>query len=76
MSTLAIEPVRKNSSDRLRLRDAEGRGDGAEQAGRAAEDDDQEGVDDVERARGRPGRADRGEGRAGDAGDAAADGRR
>ena len=32
VSTLAIEPVRKNSSDRLRLRDAERRDDRAEQA--------------------------------------------
>ena len=58
---------------RLRLRDGEGRGNRAEQALRAAEDDDQEGVDDVELAGGRIGRADHGEGRAGNAGDAAAE---
>src|SRR5712691_2378820 len=49
---------------RLRLRDGEGRGDGAEQAGRTAEHHDEEGIDDVELAGGGPGRADHGEGRA------------
>ena len=73
VSTLAIEPVRKNSSVDCDLRDGERRGDRAEQALRAAEHDHQEGVDDVELARGRPGRADHGEGAAGDAGDAAAE---
>ncbi len=44
--------------DRLGLADGEGRGDGAEQARRAAEDDHQERVDDVELSGRRPGRAD------------------
>src|SRR5882762_991894 len=42
---------------RLRLRDAECRCDGANQAGCAAEHDHQESIDDVELARGRSGRA-------------------
>ena len=71
--TLAIEPDRKNSSVDCVCEMREGGGDGAEQAGGAAEHDDQEGVDDVELAGGRSGRADRGEGRARDAGDAAAE---
>jgi hypothetical protein len=73
VSTLAIEPVMKNSAIDWRLRDAEGRSHGAEQARRATEGHHQEGVDDVQRTAGRTGRADGGEGRARDAGDAAAD---
>ena len=57
VSTLAIEPVRKNSSVDCDCEIAERRGDGAQQALRAAEDDHQEGVDDVELAGGRPGRS-------------------
>ncbi len=73
VSTFAIEPVRKNSSVDCDCEMVKADAIGAEQALRAAEHDDQKGVDDVELARGRAGRADHGEGRAGDAGDAAAE---
>ena len=73
VSTLAIEPVRKNSSVDCDCEMVKRRGDGAEQALRAAEHHDQERIDDIKLAGGRPGRADHGEGAAGDAGDAAAE---
>ena len=73
VSTFAIDPVRKNSSVDCDCEMVKRRRDGAEQALRAAEHDDQEGIDDIELAGGRPGRADHGEGAAGDAGDAAAE---
>ena len=72
VSTFAIDPVRKNSSVDCDCEMVKRRSDGAEQALRAAEHDDQERIDDVELAGGRPGRADHGEGAAGDAGNAAA----
>src|ERR1700757_25741 len=50
---LGHRPRQEECKRRVRLRDGEGGGDVAEQQGRAAEHDDQEGVDDVELARGR-----------------------
>ena len=73
VSTFAIDPVRKNSSVDCDCEMVKRRRDGAEQALRAAEDHDQEGIDDIELAGGRSGRADHGEGAAGDAGDAASE---
>ena len=73
VSTFAIDPVRKNSSVDCDCEMVKRRRDGAEQALRAAEHHDQEGIDDIELAGGRAGRADHGEGAAGDAGDAAAE---
>src|SRR6201984_3212062 len=70
---LGHRPRQEELQRRLRLRDREGGGDGAEERGGAAEHDDQEGVDDVELARGRPGRTDHGEGASCDAGDTAAE---